>query len=94
MKHNPLHPISQRRASRGPLAGGRLRRSVRRRAETAQLAAIAVGPDGDPDSPLSRGRSAGGPEDRASYACSCGYFFSAPVSTTVSCPHCGAGQAW
>jgi predicted Zn-ribbon and HTH transcriptional regulator len=30
----------------------------------------------------------------ASYVCGCGYVFSAPVSTTVTCPHCRADQAW
>jgi hypothetical protein len=24
----------------------------------------------------------------------CGYQFDAPVSASVSCPHCGQGQAW
>jgi len=46
----------------------------------------------DPD--LARAREAGGPMDVASYSCECGYIFSAPVSTTVHCPHCGIGQAW
>jgi hypothetical protein len=41
-----------------------------------------------------RMRSAGGPEDRACYSCGCGFVFVAPVSTTVHCPHCDAGQAW
>lgn len=41
-----------------------------------------------------RMRAAGGPEDRAHYSCVCGYQFEASVSTTVSCPHCGTGQAW
>ena len=41
-----------------------------------------------------RVREAGGPVDRASYVCGCGYAFSAAVSTTVACPHCGACQAW
>lgn len=41
-----------------------------------------------------RMRAAGGPEDRAHYACACGYQFEATVSTSVSCPHCGTGQAW
>jgi hypothetical protein len=41
-----------------------------------------------------RMRAAGGPDDRAHYACSCGYAFEANVSTSVACPHCGAGQAW
>lgn len=46
----------------------------------------------DPD--VKRVRDAGGPVDEACYACACGYLFSAAVSTTVSCPHCGADQAW
>ena len=46
------------------------------------------------DSAVSRARLAGGPLDCASYACHCGYVFTAPVSTTVACPHCGAGQPW
>jgi hypothetical protein len=41
-----------------------------------------------------RMRASGGPEDRAAYQCQCGYAFEARVSTSVSCPHCGAGQAW
>jgi hypothetical protein len=28
------------------------------------------------------------------YTCSCGYVFEADVTTSVACPHCGAGQAW
>ncbi len=47
---------------------------------------------GDPD--VARVREAGGPMDVASYSCQCGYFFCAPVSTTVACPHCGSDQAW
>ena len=43
---------------------------------------------------LARARRSGGPEDRALYACSCGYAFQAEVSTSVGCPHCGTGQAW
>ncbi len=41
-----------------------------------------------------RWRMAGGPEDRATYACACGKQFEAPVSTSVACPNCGSGQAW
>jgi hypothetical protein len=41
-----------------------------------------------------RARESGGPLDVAHYTCSCGYVFEAAVSTTVSCPHCGTGQAW
>ena len=39
-------------------------------------------------------RQAGGPIDVAVYTCCCGYLFTAAVSTTVSCPHCGTDQAW
>jgi hypothetical protein len=48
----------------------------------------------DADPAVLRVREAGGPIDQASYTCECGYLFSAAVSTTVSCPHCGADQAW
>ena len=33
-------------------------------------------------------------QDAALYSCGCGYVFTAPVSTSVDCPHCGADQAW
>jgi hypothetical protein len=39
-------------------------------------------------------RRGGGPQDIAFYVCGCGYAFTAPVSTSVACPHCGADQAW
>ena len=39
-------------------------------------------------------RRAGGPQDRALYTCGCGCAFTATVSTTVGCPHCGTAQAW
>jgi hypothetical protein len=39
-------------------------------------------------------RQSGGPDDHATYACTCGYVFDAAVSTSVACPHCGTGQAW
>jgi hypothetical protein len=41
-----------------------------------------------------RARESGGPIDRAQYVCTCGFVFDADVSTSVSCPHCGTGQAW
>ncbi|HEV3035382.1 MAG TPA: hypothetical protein VGX72_11405 [Solirubrobacteraceae bacterium] len=46
------------------------------------------------DPAVQRVREAGGPLDSASYNCACGCLFSANVSTSVSCPHCGAEQAW
>jgi hypothetical protein len=51
----------------------------------------------EPEADLSderRMRESGGPDDRAMYTCSCGYVFEADVSTSVTCPHCGTGQAW
>jgi hypothetical protein len=50
------------------------------------------GPSGRPAN--DQARRAGGPQDRALYTCGCGYAFTAPVSTSVGCPHCGTGQAW
>jgi hypothetical protein len=41
-----------------------------------------------------RMRDAGGPDDRATYSCGCGFLFEAPVSTSVRCPHCETIQAW
>ena len=41
-----------------------------------------------------RARRSGGPQDQALYACECGYAFTAEVSTSVGCPHCGQAQAW
>lgn len=46
------------------------------------------------DLAVERVREAGGPLDEASYTCHCGYLFSAAVSATVVCPHCGSDQAW
>jgi hypothetical protein len=46
------------------------------------------------DTQARRVRAAGGPLDRASYTCECGYVFLAAVTTTVRCPHCGDTQAW
>jgi hypothetical protein len=53
--------------------------------------------DGDPaaDHPAERRhRESVAPEDHALYRCVCGFVFEADVSATVSCPHCGAAQAW
>jgi hypothetical protein len=47
-----------------------------------------------PTEPEALVREAGGPEDNETHACACGYVFEAAVSTSVACPHCGAGQAW
>jgi hypothetical protein len=34
------------------------------------------------------------PEDAARYRCDCGEGFTAAVTTCVTCPSCGHGQAW
>jgi hypothetical protein len=34
------------------------------------------------------------PEDSALYLCECGEGFTAAVTTSVTCPSCGHGQAW
>jgi hypothetical protein len=34
------------------------------------------------------------PEDAALYMCECGEGFTAAVTTSVTCPSCGHGQAW
>lgn len=39
-------------------------------------------------------RRGGGPQDRALYICGCGFSWTAHVSATVGCPHCGTEQAW
>lgn len=64
--------------------GERARRQERRRRTTPRKAWIET----------ESHRRAGGPEDRALYACSCGYAFEADVTTSVGCPHCGQSQAW
>lgn len=93
MRGSFLHPIAERR--RDPPRRRRLRlragRPLRRRFHT-QLRPL---PQEKPlKREVARVRAAGGPKDDATYTCSCGYLFSASVSTTVACPHCGAKQAW
>lgn len=78
----------------------RLRPTRPRRRDVPAPPAPASAPGGcvpanaEPVEPELRVREAGGPEDRAHYACSCGLAFTADVSTSVACPHCGAEQAW
>jgi hypothetical protein len=33
-------------------------------------------------------------QDAALYSCGCGFVFTAAVTTSVGCPHCGTDQAW
>jgi len=66
-------------------ARGKRRRVVRR--------AAARTPPPTPTSTRDQAR-VGPPQDRATYNCSCGYIFTADVTTSVGCPHCGCELAW
>lgn len=79
--------------SAGARRGGLVRRRSSAPAASAEQPASAQ-PSGPADLALARTRAAGGPLDEACYSCECGYVFEASVSTTVTCPHCGASQAW
>ena len=52
------------------------------------------GPAAPSSRPSPRAKRSGGPEDHALYSCHCGYAFTAEVTTSVGCPHCGTSQAW
>ncbi len=84
MRPSLLHPRGEPRHSRRHRRG--------RAAATGEL--VREPASGACDPAVARVREAGGPVDHASYSCPCGCVFDAPVSTTVCCPHCGAGQAW
>jgi hypothetical protein len=63
-----------------------------RHSEVRQASAPAVPRQAD----VEPGHPEGKPlaNDHALYSCACGFVFQAPVSTSVSCPHCGDPQAW
>jgi hypothetical protein len=86
------HPLRERIPRR--LRERRHSRWGRGRPAAADEHPVTYPASGPSDLAVERVRDAGGPVDRASYSCECGYVFLAPVSTTVSCPHCEAGQAW
>ncbi len=46
-----------------------------------------------PPAPATRRRPPA-PQDRAFYTCECGFAWTADVTASVGCPHCGATQAW
>ncbi len=83
MRPHLLHPLREPRHSR---------RRARHGARASEPVREPVGRMCDPA--VQRVRDAGGPLDNASYSCACGCLFSASVSTSVRCPHCGADQAW
>jgi hypothetical protein len=95
MRPSLLHPLTERHPRRR-----RPKRQAEHRAR--RLPTLAHGSEAESSSSaqeprdiaVERVRAAGGPLDRASYTCECGYLFAAPVSTTVVCPHCSAEQAW
>ena len=105
MRPSLLHPLADKRHPRrrraGRLAalaqrsasGAHARASVEATASSTEARMI-DGVELANDIAVQRVREAGGPIDEACYPCACGYFFIAPVSTSVSCPHCGAHQAW
>ena len=66
----------------------------RRHARHAQQHRSAPSVESVPTPATRDARRGGGPEDRALYACMCGYAFRAAVTTSVDCPHCGTEQAW
>jgi hypothetical protein len=78
------------RARRSDRSTGRTRKAAPRPPRaTIDSAATAPGPQRE------GGRRDVDPsEDTAVYSCTCGMVFEAQVSTSVACPHCGAGQAW
>jgi hypothetical protein len=91
MRPSLLHPLRESRRSR--------RRPSRRAATRIEQVREPVPRTRDisvrrVDPAVRRVRNAGGPEDSASYTCMCGYLFSASVSATVLCPHCGTDQSW
>jgi hypothetical protein len=98
MRPKLLHPLRDRPHER-TARRARQRRAKHRRPEP-RVVVLDNGPSPVSDlgaklDPMAeRVRLAGGPIDTAVYTCCCGYLFSAAVSTTVSCPHCGADQAW
>ena len=107
-RHLAPFALRRRRAARGGVAGGfharasaqpHTERGSHRRPARPSRSITPARPQLSEAAPpcdlaVQRARAAGGPMDRASYACECGYLFLAAVSTTVACPHCQATQAW
>ncbi len=105
MRARLARPFTERRALRlrrrradhlGAGLGGAVRAAAGGAASDRTMHEPVAAPDAIavPDRAMLRVRDAGGPVDRASYSCCCGYVFAAPVSTSVSCPVCGTAQAW
>jgi hypothetical protein len=90
MRVRPLRPTERRqpRTERRPHVLGRPESESGSEPEAAQPEVVAEHPA------ERRHRESVASEDTAHYACSCGFQFQAPVTTSVGCPHCGASQAW
>jgi len=91
MRPSLTHPLREPRHARRHRRGRGARAGDPAGEPVVSPGEAAAGPC---DPAAQRVREAGGPVDRASYTCSCGYVFRASVSTSVACPHCGADQAW
>ncbi len=105
MRSSLLHPLTERRPRRqqpkrqaehrvGRLPALADKREIKAAAAKSAISPQRISAHQPRDIAVERVRAAGGPLDQASYICECGYLFAAPVSTTVSCPHCGTPQAW
>jgi hypothetical protein len=102
MRPRLLHPLRERDGNRRRGHDHRPAQQRPARAPGAAVTEAAAAAEPAPgrraaggcDPAVDRVREAGGPVDTALYSCGCGYLFSAAVSTTVTCPHCGTGQAW
>jgi hypothetical protein len=96
MRPRLLHPLRERDGNRRRRDDHHPPRAAAPGTEAAAAAEPAPGrrAAGGCDPAVDRVREAGGPMDTALYTCGCGYLFSAAVSTTVCCPHCGTDQAW
>jgi hypothetical protein len=74
------------------------KKTARRIRDDRRRTQRAPDPRSEPARPISAerrdARRAGYPQDTAFYTCGCGYAFTAAVSTSVDCPHCGSEQAW
>src|ERR1700684_55124 len=105
MRSSLLHPLAERQPRQhrpkrqaehrvGRLPARALKREAKLAISAPEEAKLVISAHQPLDIVVERVRAAGGPLDEASYVCECGYLFAAPVSTTVSCPHCGTPQAW
>jgi hypothetical protein len=89
MRVRPLRPTDRRPARAA--AAERRPHVIGRPAEEPAPAAT---PEPEAHRAERRHRACVACEDSALYSCSCGFQFTAPVTTSVACPHCGTAQAW